>query len=154
MKTSPKQSARPSGPKGRKTATPSDDALREQLRGAGLRVTGGRVQVLRALGEIDGPISHGELAEQLGSQDLDRVTVWRILLALTEAGLVDRTDVGDHTWRFELRNTSMGHDPHPHFMCTECRTVTCLPREAVHVAPRIGRGVTEVQLKGRCERCA
>jgi Fur family ferric uptake transcriptional regulator len=135
------------------TVRPSDTTLREQLRAANLKVTNGRVAVLRELSRLEAPVSHGELVSRLHDEELDRVTVWRILVALTEAGLVDRTDLGDRTWRFELRNTSMGHDPHPHFTCVACKNVMCLPRDSVQITPRVGRGVTEVHLKGRCERC-
>lgn len=75
-----------------------------------------------------------------------------ILTALTEAGFVDRTDVGDHVWRFELRRES-GESTHPHFMCIECNVVQCLPRESVQVSSRVARGVTEIQVKGRCGDC-
>lgn len=118
-----------------------------------MKVTGGRLAVLRELERARAPLTHGDVADKLRGEKLDRVTVWRILVALTDAGLVDRTDVGDHVWRFELRNTSMGHDPHPHFMCISCKTVQCLPREVVRIAPRIGRSVVDVQIKGRCESC-
>lgn len=137
----------------KKSTDSSDDEIRAQLREAGLKVTHGRLTVLRALRRAGAPLSHAEVAAQLAGEQLDKVTVWRILVALTDAGLVDRTDVGDHTWRFELRNTAMGHDPHPHFMCVSCQSVQCLPRDSVKIAPRIGRGVIEVQIKGRCDDC-
>lgn len=140
------------GPKGRGRQI-ADDEFRAQLREAGLKVTSGRLSVLRELSRQKTPISHAELAETALGEQIDKVTVWRILVALTEAGLVDRTDVGDHTWRFELRSASMGHT-HPHFMCVSCKSVQCLPREAVRVAPRLGRGVIDVQIKGRCESCS
>ncbi|MBN9163801.1 MAG: hypothetical protein BGO98_26230 [Myxococcales bacterium 68-20] len=130
-----------------------DDDFRAQLRAVGLKATSGRLAVLTELNRTNAPMSHAEVAERLAGEKLDKVTVWRILVALTEVGLVDRTDIGDRTWRFELRNTAMGHDPHPHFMCVTCKTVQCLPRDAVHIAPRIGRGVIDVQIKGRCEQC-
>lgn len=130
-----------------------DDTFREQLRAVGLKATSGRLSVLAELNRATTPMSHAEVAERLAGEKLDKVTVWRILVALTEVGLVDRTDIGDRMWRFELRDTTMGHDPHPHFMCVTCKSIQCLPRDAVHIAPRIGRGVIDVQIKGRCEQC-
>lgn len=138
----------------RHASSSPDVTLRNRLRDAGLRATDGRIAVLRALGELVAPISHGELADRLRSAELDKVTVWRILVALTEANLVDRTDVGDRTWRFELRRAAHGAGPHPHFMCTECNTVQCLPADAVKVAPRLAKAVVEVHLKGRCAACS
>lgn len=138
---------------GTRAEHPTDDTFRAQLRAAGLKVTSGRVKVLRELDRAPAPVSHANVAAALAGDNLDKVTVWRILVALTEAEIVERTDVGDRTWRFELRNTAMGHERHPHFMCVSCKSVQCLPRESVRISPRIGRGVVDVQLKGRCERC-
>jgi|GEM_PF-470351 len=129
-------------------------ALRDRLREAGLRATPGRIAVLQELGTLSSPISHAELAERLHGAEFDRVTVWRILVALTEAGLVDRSDLGDRTWRFELRRQAHGNTLHPHFMCVSCNAVQCLPADAVQVTPRLNRSVVEVQLKGRCASCA
>jgi len=137
-------------------------ALREALREAGLRATGPRVAVLRSLVAASGPTSHGELAARLADDGLDRATVFRNLKDLTDAGLVRRTDLGDHTWRFELKTEShdSDEDPHAHFMCDACGDVVCLPDDTVQIvaakgAPRaIRRKQFEVQIKGRCDRCA
>lgn len=138
-------------------------ALREVLRTAGLRATGPRLAVLRVLHAANGPISHGEVAADLGDEGLDRATVYRNLIDLTEAGLLKRTDHGDHTWRFELKTKEAAHqveEAHPHFMCDSCGDVTCLPDEAVQVVASRGtpRAIKsrkyEVQIKGRCDRCA
>lgn len=131
-----------------------DEALRTIVREVGLRATPGRIAVLRELEKLSSPISHGELVERLGRAELDKVTVWRVLVALTKAGLVDRSDLGDRTYRFERRRASHGGVMHPHFMCITCNTVQCLPEDSVRVAPRLGRNVVEVQLKGRCSKCA
>lgn len=130
-----------------------DADFREQLRSASLKVTTGRLSVLRELEASKRPLSHAEVAEKLGGESLDKVTVWRILAALTEAGLVDRSNGGDGTWRFELRRSSLGHGPHPHFTCVACHTVTCLPSDSVRIPPRLVRGVVDVQITGRCESC-
>ncbi|MBK6520567.1 MAG: transcriptional repressor [Polyangiaceae bacterium] len=138
-------------------------SMRAELHAAGLRATAPRVAVLRSLHGAAGPVSHGDVAAVLASEGLDRATVYRNLMDLTEAGLLKRTDHGDHTWRFELKSRETSHveeDPHPHFMCDACGDVTCLPDAAVHVVaargtPRaIGKRAYEVQIKGRCDRCA
>ncbi len=146
------------------SAKPVDaGSLRASLRAVGLRATGPRVSVLRSLVSADGPVSHGEMAASLAAEGLDRATVYRNLKDLTDAGLVRRTDLGDHTWRFELREKTSAtteSDPHPHFMCDACGDVTCLPDESVQIvaakgAPRaIRKRKYEVQIKGRCDRCA
>jgi len=132
--------------------------LRGVLQEHGLRSTMPRLAVLRELTVVKKPVSHGELADRLEPEGLDRATVYRNLLTLTEVGLVTRTDMGDHVWRFELQRE--GHDAtsHAHFVCTDCGNVRCLPGDAVAFDKKLKlfRNATgfEVQVKGRCEQCA
>lgn len=136
------------------------EALRGRIRARGLRVTAPRIAVLRNLEGQGAPISHGDLAAELSRDGWDRATIYRNLTDLTEAGLVRRTDVGDHIWRFELR-TEDGHDrtEHAHFMCEACGDVICLPIESIHITasrdvPRaLRKNQVEIQLKGRCDNC-
>jgi len=133
-----------------------DEALRQKVREAGLRVTPARVAVLRALSGASGPTSHPELANALHDEGWDRVTLYRNLVDLTEAGLLRRVDLGDHVWRFELLSapTGVGHEAsHPHFLCTSCGDVTCLPDLTIAGALPSARPVT-IQLRGECVRCA
>ncbi|MEX0715295.1 MAG: transcriptional repressor [Planctomycetaceae bacterium] len=134
------------------------ERARKAIRDAGLRSTGPRVAVLLELGRADRPLTHGEVAERLAPRGFDKVTVFRNLTDLTEAGLLARTELGDHVWRFELRGPD---DPdrgtHPHFVCVDCGSVTCMSDVAFDAATRkraarIGE-VTEVLLKGRCTNC-
>lgn len=137
-------------------------AARARLRSAGLRSTGARLAVLRQLEARRGPVTHGELASELAPLGYDRATIYRNLMDLTHAGLVSRTDLGDHVWRFELRASGDGEgsESHPHFSCTDCGTVTCLPGVSVRISARgsspraIRRRDVAVQLRGRCDRCA
>jgi len=80
---------------------------------------------------------------------------------LSEAGLVERRDLGDHVWRFELRGVGAVHaQQHPHLICIDCGAVSCL--DDVEVKVKLLRGSRrnlktddlEVQLKGRCNACA
>ncbi len=138
------------------------DELRDVLRGAGLRATLPRVEVLRQLIQARSALSHGELADRLVGRGFDRATVYRNLLDLTEVGLVRRTDVGDHVWRFELIPSGPRHrdEEHPHFICSGCGVVACLPETVVSVrpgarAPRaLRRKGLAVQLRGLCDACA
>ncbi len=139
------------------------DALREQIRATGLRVTAPRVAVLREVQQAASPLTHGEISETLSPQGWDRATIYRNLIDLTEAGILRRTDVGDHVWRFEVKTDDrVAHvnQAHPHFVCDECGDVQCLPEEIVELhalrsAPKSLRGrAVEIQLKGRCDRCA
>ena len=110
----------------------------------------------------DAPVSHGEVADRLASQAWDRATIYRNLTDLAEVGLLRRTDVGDHVWRFE----AIEHEAsaHPHFVCTECGTVECLPEIELTLrrpepsrrvrAPRaVKQRQVEVHVRGLCDAC-
>jgi Fur family transcriptional regulator, ferric uptake regulator len=136
--------------------------IRAKIRAAGLRSTAPRVAVLQRLQKVSTPVSHADLFTELADQGFDRATIYRNLIDLTEAGLVSRTDVGDHVWRFELRREGQRGYPreHPHFMCTDCGEVSCLPGVSVRISPAPGAPralsakTVSVQLQGRCDRCA
>lgn len=133
---------------------------RERIRSAGLRSTAPRVAVLGCLEAADGPMSHAEICEALRAQAFDRATLYRNLVDLADAGLLVRRDLGDHVWRFELRREAPEHErEHPHFTCTSCGEVACLPEVEVRIegagAPRAVRdAAVQVQLRGRCDACA
>ncbi len=141
---------------------------RAALRAAELRSTTSRVAVLQHLSTADKPLSHSEVADELVPAGFDKSTLYRCLVELADAGLLSRLDAGDHSWRFELRRVSGGSRrgeghagaEHPHFVCTDCGTVTCLPDVEVKIAPAKGTrssalgDVTEIFLKGKCPECA
>ncbi|HEY8428304.1 MAG TPA: Fur family transcriptional regulator [Sandaracinaceae bacterium] len=139
----------------------SAQELKQTLRTAGLRATAARTAVLRCLMEAGGPLTHAEVCERLASQGYDRATLYRNLMDLTDVGLATRTDLGDHLWRFELVGDKP-HDEstHPHFVCSECGVVSCLPDDAVDVRPVRGaprslrRKEVAIQIRGVCNACA
>lgn len=121
----------------------------------GIRVTAQRLAILRALARVQVPISHPELTERMANSALDRATIYRNLLSLTEAGLLVRTQLGDNVWRYELpRAKDAEHRLHPHFVCTDCGDVACLPENSVELrGAGIRSRVVEVQLRGLCPAC-
>ena len=129
------------------------------IRKTGLRSTPPRIAVLQALSKISAPLSHGDLIGKLAPQEMDRATIFRNLSDLTEAGLLSRIDVGDHIWRFELKNQENKNASHPHFVCTDCGDVSCLPTANVQVthSPKASNNkvgnISEILLKGHCEDC-
>lgn len=148
----------PAPSKGSNAPSPQD--LKQALRDAGLRATSARAAVLRCLKEASSPLSHNEVCDRLASLGYDRATLYRNLIDLTEAGLSHRTDLGDHLWRFELSGRD-DHDesPHPHFVCSECGDVSCLPEDSIRLeaARGIPRSVrkreVEIQVRGVCNAC-
>lgn len=137
-------------------------SLRERLRDHGLRATSARVAVLSLLVQRKAPLSHAEVFESVGDEGYDRATVYRNLIDLVEAGILRRADMGDHVWRFELVADDERHSGavHPHFVCSECGTVRCLPESAIAIQPSsktpraLRRNGLEIQLRGRCDACA
>jgi Fur family ferric uptake transcriptional regulator len=139
----------------------NQDAHAVTIREAGLRVTQPRLAVLQVLEQQATPLSHADLIDALHGQGFDRVTLYRNLNDLADAGIVARTEVGDHVWRFELRKPAEAHQGiHPHFTCTDCGTVSCLPDDAVQInrsgrVPKAVREQTvEVSIRGVCDRCS
>lgn len=131
--------------------------IRAMLGTVGLRTTAARLAVVRRLQRAKSPLSHAEVAEELVPLGFDKATVFRNLTDLVDAGLVSRTELGDHVWRFELRNPEHADGQHPHFVCVDCGSVTCLhevelPKTVQKSWAKVGR-VTEILLKGHCNIC-
>jgi len=134
------------------------ETLRAAVRNAGLRATPSRLAVLRLLRAAGSPLSHSDVVGELASHAWDPATIYRNLTDLSDVGLARRTDVGDHVWRYEAITGGHRASAHPHFVCTECGSVECLPDlEYVVSRARTPRAVrlkrVEVQLRGPCDAC-
>ena len=129
---------------------------RKTIQGAGLRATASRVATFLVLRDAPTPLSHAEVWAQLAEQQIDRATVFRNLNDMVAADLVRRSELGDHVWRFEIISGEE-HDAHPHFVCVDCGTVSCmqnisLTNESKTASKRLGQ-VTEILLRGHCHDC-
>lgn len=136
----------------------SNESLKKTIRGVGLRATPARLATLRALGAARAPLTHAEVAQRIAETGVDKATAFRNLNDLTDAGLLRRTELGDHVYRFErIRPGELGDDGHPHFLCVECGMVSCLDSVKLTARSRgesdkVGR-ITEILLRGRCNAC-
>jgi Fur family ferric uptake transcriptional regulator len=153
----------------RKSASAPLMALAEaQLQNASVRITGARVKVLAALLGADRAFSHQDVQDALA--DMDRVTLYRALDCLTEAGLAHKIPGDDRVFRYSA-GTDHGlapdqgpHHQHGHFKCTRCARVFCLDsigdagllRDALQET--LGKGFRshdiEFTIKGWCADCA
>jgi Fur family ferric uptake transcriptional regulator len=135
------------------------ELARVQLREAGLRATAARIAILKLLGELANPSTHSEISERVQPLGFDKSTIFRTLNDLATAGLARRMELGDHVWRYELATPD--HDQphtgqvHPHLLCVDCGSVTCLADEdvQVQVAKSVG-AIEDILLKGHCTSCS
>lgn len=115
------------------------------LKGAKLRVTGVRLDVLAVLAESGQALNAQQVYDAVaarggGDASPDRVTVYRTLNALVDAGAAHKVDPGDRVFRFRLTDHAHcdGHHhdhEHPHFVCDDCGTVECLEGAKVQITP-------------------
>ena len=127
----------------------------ERIRAAGARATPGRIRVLELLSGAAAPLSHHEIEVSLGAASLDRVTLYRVLDWLVEAGLAVKHADERRVWRFALASGGE-HGGHAHFRCDRCGRVYCLDVPAPQ-PPALPRGFTlaraALDLSGRCAEC-
>lgn len=128
------------------------------LHDAGLRVTQQRLAVLDELrraphAEADELVRR--LRPRLGA--VSAQTVYGVVAALEEAGLVRRIDLPGHAWRYETRVA----DNHHHLVCRACgrvQDVDCVVGAAPCLAPSDTHGFTieaaDVVFSGLCAACA
>lgn len=130
-------------------------SVRELLKHLGLRATIPRCLIIDALQTIGHPVSHLELAEHLADAEIDLSTVFRNLVALADAGLVRRIELGDRIWRYEWIDPASGTDGHPHFVCSQCGQILCLADDGpirLSMTPS-SLQIQDVILRGLCAEC-
>ncbi len=134
------------------------ESIKQAIRNVGLRATPARIATLQLLRESNRPLTHADVAQHVAPAGIDKATVFRNLNDMSDAGLVHRTELGDHVWRFEaLDPTHASGGIHPHFLCTQCGQVTCLSGVKLDSCEsengnKIGQ-VNEILLRGRCTDC-
>lgn len=137
---------------------PFDGKARHMLREAALYCTEARVAILRVLMGAAGPLSQDQISGRLESRAMNKVTVYRTLESLAEAGLVHRAFMEDRAWHFELADHCTEHQCHPHFTCTRCGVTQCMTDISLPMAviPRKGFIISrqQVRLEGLCPACA
>jgi Fur family ferric uptake transcriptional regulator len=144
---------------GSQARTAAHAKVRRLLKESGLRSTPAREAVMRFLSRAGRPLAHGEIAGAPGMDALDRVTLYRTLTALQEAGLAHRVQDKNGAWRFCAHAARGDGCPgnHPHFLCTRCGTMRCLLDQPLPwVTVRKGEQVVGKQMVvyGLCSACA
>ena len=130
------------------------------LENSGLGHTANRLSVLQIIGNGSHPLSAQAIIGTLNkTQEVNRVTVYRILDLLLEKKLIERISAGDRSFRYGLA-PNVNHQPHSHFYCVECGAMECLSPENIRLDTEpldssflglIER--VEVRFDGICEEC-
>jgi Fur family transcriptional regulator, peroxide stress response regulator len=136
----------------------SVDALTQQFRANGLKVTPQRQSIFRALsGSSVHPTAESVYA--VVSAEMPTIslrTVYQTLNDLTAMGELSMLDVGTGSTRFDPNL-----EPHHHLVCTDCGRIddvstdfpgVALPRDPATAGFEVA--ATEIVFRGRCASCA
>lgn len=95
------------------------------LKNHDLKATKQRILLLDAILVLEDKIFSVKKLFPVLSGKMDQVTVYRILSTLNEKGIIREIFTSNDEKFFEI---SCIHNPvHPHFHCTLCKKITCLP---------------------------
>lgn len=132
------------------------EVVAEQIRRIGARATPARIRVLHLLREAPAALTHNEIESVLGAPPLDRVTLYRVLDWLVDAGLAHKNADASRVFRFSASATGE-HTMHVHFRCEHCGGVFCIdavPPLAPVLPPGFSLSRMDFDLRGQCASCA
>jgi len=125
-----------------------------------LRKTPTRLAIVQNLLETDFPLSENEFHERM-QESYERITFYRTIHTLMEAGVIHRIVADNTTIRYALNQCSFLHhehdNSHVHFYCKHCGKVECLKEVAVqqYCLPNgYQKEECNVIIKGTCKQCA
>ena len=132
----------------------------ELLRSKGLKSTPTRLIIMDLLEKADKPQSSRSVYIQAKAiRPVDRVTVYRTMQAFYQAGLLERARAGGRSWLYHLV-AGGEHQRHPHFLCSGCGALECLPPKTVKLdMERLKNSFPaqvdhfRVSLEGVCPQC-
>ncbi len=130
------------------------------LREHQLKATGGRLSVLNIIAERGAAISQPVLEKMMGNE-VDRVTLYRILRVFEEKGILHKIIDLNGTANYAMCSSSCNehehHDEHFHFNCTKCQKVYCLNDlhvPAVKMPPGFKAEKVDLSITGICKHCS
>jgi Fe2+ or Zn2+ uptake regulation protein len=97
-----------------------EQAVRQHLATAGIRLTQGRRSTVEALATMHGPRTAAEIHDQVGDT-VPLSSLYRSLSVLADADVLSAQHGSDGKIRFELAEWITGH--HHHLICTSCGAV-------------------------------
>lgn len=126
------------------------------LREHRLKITPCRRFILGGLLESRRALSEQEIKKSF-PVEFDRVTFYRTLKTLEDAGAIHKIVLPDHAPRYAVSLGSLhGHDIHSHFRCSRCEEVFCLHGK-VRLQMELPRGFVRhsvsLVIEGVCAAC-
>ena len=126
----------------------------------GLTSTPNRLRILEIIGNCSYPLSARDIFETMSrNQEINKVTVYRILDLLVERKMAERFSADDRSFRYGLAPNE-NHRRHPHFYCTRCGNMECLSPESLDLnlksLKRTFPGLiekAEIRIDGICRNC-
>lgn len=133
------------------------DAI-EILQNHQLKKTSPRVAIIQALQTSLNPLSEAEVKDKMGAL-YDRITFYRSVLTLEEAGIIHRIVADNTLVKYALNHCEKGHQhktDHVHFYCEKCNSLVCLNAIKTQFY-QLPEGFTNTQcdvvIKGLCDKC-
>ena len=139
----------------------SEESIREvskkRLEAAGFKSTQSRLAVLELMHRTNTAISLNQIQSSL--KEMDRVTLYRTMKSMQEAGIVHIAKEERKSVFYALCGDTCAsgeHDhAHAHFECVQCQSLYCLPIEKSIALKDDSFQVTHqnIQLRGICKNC-
>ncbi len=128
----------------------------DEIKEATLKATPARVAAMQLFENHDKPLDAQHLVDHLSKEGIDRVTVFRMLNAFVEKGLLRKLEFGEGKARYELADK----EDHHHLICERCGSIsdiedTVVPALEKHIESHHHFKVKSHSLEffGLCEDC-
>ena len=129
------------------------------LKANGLKVTQPRLRVLESISAKSTAIKQPEL-EKIFKNEIDRVTLYRILSSFEEKGILHKVFDLHGTATYAICSTRCSahhhHDQHIHFICSVCNNVFCLDEIAlpkINLPNNFSLHQIAINAVGICDNC-
>ncbi|WP_419802846.1 Fur family transcriptional regulator [Mucilaginibacter sp.] len=129
------------------------------LRDNQLKITNPRLSVLRLIADQQFATSQPMLEKVLGNE-IDRVTLYRILKTFEEKGILHKVIDLNGTANYAICSSNCSanahHDEHFHFNCSNCHKVYCMNDfhlPAIALPPGFLAETLNLSITGVCKDC-
>jgi len=115
---------------------------------SGLKRTRARVTVLDILEQEKSPVDVKKIVDGLGKRKVkaDQATVYRIMDAFYKKGIVERLELGEGKFRYELSK----RDHHHHLVCEKCGSIEDVRADAIEMLEKKLAKNTGFNIKRHC----